>query len=233
MRYFDGRAWHAGLSKLWGSISDAYEDFDDTFEGDAGPISRSIGEGPVDSIHWLLPLGRLLLGTAINSSAISAAKIDGNNILAARSNSFDEPLSPTNLSLKNASVRGVFVDRSEQRLFELAYDIQTNDYTPQDLSVLVPDLNTVGIAGVCVQMKPDIRIHCWRTDGTVGCLVFDRTENVICWVEVELGGEVIDVFVLPGPVEDQVYYIVERTMSALDSALSREVGARERVLGPA
>jgi hypothetical protein len=213
---FEGRLWHAGLSKIWGSISDAYEDFDDMFEGDAGPISRSIGEGPVDSIHWLLPLGRLLFGTAINSSPISAAKIDGNNILAARSSSFDEPLTPTNFTLKNSSVRGVFVDRSQQRLYELAYDIQSNDYTPQDLSVLVPDLNMVGIAGVCVQMKPDIRIHCWRNDGTVGCLVFDRAENVICWVDILTTGEVEDVSVLPGPVEDQVYYIVRRTLNSGD-----------------
>src|SRR5690606_8181026 len=100
---YEGRLWHAGLDKLWASISDAYEDFDDEFEGDAGPISRSIGEGPVDSIHWLLALGRLLFGTALNSGDFPAAKIGGNNVFAVRSSSFDEPLTPTNFSLKNAS----------------------------------------------------------------------------------------------------------------------------------
>jgi hypothetical protein len=62
-------------------------------------------------------------------------------------------------------------------------------------------------------MKPDIRVHCVRNDGTVGMLVYDRLENVICWCEVELGGPgnwcVEDVAVLPGVVEDQVYYTVK------------------------
>ena len=66
-------------------------------------------------------------------------------------------------------------------------------------------------------MKPDIRVHCVRTDGTVGMLVYDRLENVICWCEISsLGasGKVRDVAILPGTVEDQVYYVVERTINA-------------------
>jgi hypothetical protein len=210
---FEGRKWLAGDDKMNASISDQHEDFDDEVEGDAGPISRSIGEGPVDSIHWLLPLGRLLVGTASNSANIPAVKIDGNNILAARSSSFDEPMTPTNFALKNTSARGVFVDRSGQRLFELGFNLEVNDYQPEDLSILTPDLNDAGIAGIAVQMKPDVRVHCWRTDGTVGLLIFDRTENVICWCEIETDGVVEDVSVLPGPAEDQVYYTVKRTIN--------------------
>lgn len=210
---FEGRVWFAGQDKIDGSISDAYESFDDTYEGDAGPVSRSIGEGPIENIHWLLSLGRLLVGTASNSARIAAAKIDGNNILAARSSSYDEPLTPTNFALKNTSARGVFVDRSRQRLFELMYSIQSNDYEPGDLSLLVPDLNEdAAINGIAVQMKPDVRVHCWRADGTIAILVFDRAENVICWVEHETDGEVEDVSVLPGVVEDQVYYVVKRVI---------------------
>lgn len=210
----EGRMFFAGLDKMWGSISGLYEDFDDEVEGDSGPISRSIGEGPIQTIHWLLPLGRLLLGTALNSANVPSAKIDGNNVLAVRSSSFDEPLTPTNFSLKNTAVRGVYVDRSEQRLIELAYAIEANDYESRDLSVLVPDLNSVGIAGIAVQHKPDVRIHCWRTDGTVGCLVFDSTEGVTCWVEFETDGVVEDVTVLPGAIEDRVYYVVSRTINS-------------------
>lgn len=68
-------------------------------------------------------------------------------------------------------------------------------------------------------MKPDIRVHCVREDGTVGMLVFDRLENVICWVEINslgAGGMIEDVSVLPGVVEDQVYYVVKRTINGAD-----------------
>lgn len=236
---FEGRKWLAGNDKINGSISDQYEDFDDEFEGDAGPISRSIGEGPVGSIHWLLPLGRLLVGTAFNSANIPAVKIEGNNILAARSSSLDEPLSPTNFALKNTSSLGLFVDRSRQRLYLLSYNLEVNDYEPEDLSILVPDMNEAGVAeivGIAVQTKPDIRVHVWRSDGTASVLVFDRAENVKCWLDLETDGEVEDVSVLPGTAEDQVYYSVKRLINgsnvryrekwALESQCTGRPGAR-------
>lgn len=209
----EGRVWWPGKDKIQGSESDGYEDFDDETEGDAGPISRSIGEGPVDSIHWVLSLGRMILGTASNSANIAAVRIDGNNPIAARSDSFDEPLTPTNFNLKITSTRGIFVDRSMQRLYEIAYDINSADFKSEDLTLVVPDLNENGIVGIAVQHKPDVRIHCWRNDGTVGVLIFDRAENVLCWLEVETDGLVEDVSVLPGTQEDRVYYVVKRTIN--------------------
>ena len=213
----EGRLWWAGRDKIFGSVSDAYEDFDDNTLGDSGPISRSIGSGPIRVIHWLKSLGRLLLGTSDNSAKVDAARMDGNNPLGVRSNAFDEPLTPTNFNIKTISSKGVFVDRTKQRLYELGYNIDDQDYKSLDLSVFAPDFNQVGITQIAVQMKPDIRIHCVRSDGTAGVLVYDRLENVICWIEISsLGatGKIEDVSVLPGVVEDQVYYIVKRTINA-------------------
>lgn len=213
----EGRLWWAGNDKVFGSVSDAYESFDDNTEGDSGPVNRSIGSGPIKVIHWILSMGRLLMGTSENSANVAAADVNGNNVLGARSNSFDEPLSPTNFNIKNISSRGVFVDRSEQRLYELTYNIDEQDYRSVDLSVICPDFNEIGITQIAVQIKPDVRVHCVRADGTAGILVYDRLENVICWVDVDssgAGGEIEDVSVLPGKVEDQVYYIVKRTINS-------------------
>jgi hypothetical protein len=212
----EGRLWWAGNDKIFGSISDSYESFDDNFEGDGGPISRSIGFGPIKVINWLLSMGRLLFGTSNNSANVAAVKMDGNDPLGARSNSFDEPLTPTNFNVKSVSSRSVFVDRTEQRLYELTYNLDEQDYKSLDLSIFAPDFNIVGIVQIAVQMKPDIRIHCVRSDGTVGVLIFDRLENVICWIDIDsaaAGGEIEDVAVLTGRVEDQVYYTIKRTIN--------------------
>lgn len=224
---YEGRLWWFGADKAIGSISDAFEDFDDEFEGDAGPINRSIGEGPVDSICWALPMQRLLVGT------------EGAEF-SARSSSFDEPLTPTNFNIKPASTHGsalinavrvdsmgIFVDRSSERLFQLSYNLDQNDYRPGDLTIGVPDLNEAGIVHIAVQRKPDTRIHCVRADGTVAVLVFDEGENVICWMEIETDGDVEDVCVLPGTGEDQVYYIVKRTINGSTKRYI-EKWARER-----
>lgn len=208
---YEGRLWWAALS-IYGSVSDDYENFDDTVEGDSGPIQRSIGEGPIDTINWMLALNRLLVGTASVETS-------------ARSSSFDEPLTPTNFNLKPSSTQGsspvdavrmdkngIYVQRSMQRLFELSYDLNSNDYVSEDLTLLVPDLNQVGIAGIAIQRQPDTRIHCWRNDGTIGMLVFDKAENVICWLELTTSGAIEDVSILPGTSEDRVYYVVRRTI---------------------
>ena len=114
--------WWAGINGVWGSVSDAYDSFDETLTGDAGPINRTIGSGPVDTINWILSLQRLVLGA------------QGAEWLA-KSSSLDEPLTPTNFNLKTASTQGsgavdpikidqggVFVNRSGTRVYELAFD---------------------------------------------------------------------------------------------------------------
>jgi len=209
----ENRLWWAGMDRIWGSNSDNYESYDDETEGDSGPINRQIGFGPIRTISWLKSFGRLLMGTSENAANIDCARTDGNNPIGVRSSSFDEALTPTNFNIKTINSKGVFVDRTLQRLYELVIDGGGVDYTSTDLSVFTPDFNVVGITQIAVQMKPDVRVHCVRTDGTVGVLIYDRLENVICWCEVILGGPgnwlVDDVSVLPGVVEDQVYYTVQ------------------------
>lgn len=209
----EGRLAWAGEDRIWLSVSDDFESYDDEVEGDSGPINRSIATGAIRVINWLLSMARLIMGTTENSANVAGQRIDGNNPLAARSTNFDEPLTPFNFNIKTTSSRGVYVDRTKQRLYELVYDIDIQDFKPVDLSIFAPDYNRSGILQVAVQMKPDLRIHCVRADGTVGVLVYDRAENVMAWVEVELGGvgnwAVEDVAVLPGTVEDQVYYTVK------------------------
>src|SRR5690606_37774116 len=79
---YDGRLWWAGRDRVFGSVSDAFDSLDDGVEGDSGPIVRNIGQGPVDTINWLLQLQQLVGGTQSQE-------------LVAKSSSLDEPLSPT------------------------------------------------------------------------------------------------------------------------------------------
>lgn len=212
---FEGRLWSGGNDKTNGSIVDQYEDFDDEYEGDAGPISRNIGEGPVQTINWMLALNRLIIGTLANSAPIDAIKLAGNNVLSGRSSSFDEPLTPTNFNLKSASASGVFVDRSRQRLMALNFDINESDYKPEDLTVAVPELCEAGIRQIAVQYRPDLRIHTRLADGTVVICTLDKAEGVICFSTVSTNGYVEDISILPGDEEDRVYYVVNRTINGV------------------
>ena len=210
---WDGRLWWAGKGSNYASISDEYESHDPEREGDSGPINRSIGFGPVDNIGSLLPLHRLVLCT------------DGATI-SVRSTSLDEPVTPTNYNLRRVASfgvanvppvvidkKGIVVQSGGTRVHELDLDDKFFDYQTSDLTVLVPEIGEPSIIKVVVQRQPDTRVHCVRSDGTVALLVFDRAENVICWIEDQTDGVVEDALVLPGSIEDAVYYQVKRTIN--------------------
>lgn len=215
--FHEGRLAWGGRDAVQASISDAFDGFDPEFEGDAGPIQRSIGSGPVDTIEWMLSLQRLLLGGQGAEFSV-------------RSSSLDEPLTPTNFNIKKAGTNGsasvpavqvdqngVFVARGGVRVYELAWGDTGVDYQASHLSALIPEIGSPGITKILVQRQPDTRLHFIRSDGTVAMLVFDRVEQVISWLEIETDGEIEDGCVLPGAQgddEDHVYYSVKRTINA-------------------
>lgn len=209
----DGRLWWAGHDRINGSVSDAYNSFGDIVEGDAGPIDRNVGSGPVDRINWIMSLTQLLFGTQGSE-------------LTARASSLDEPLTPTAFSLRaistngSASVQavkidtsGIFVQRNGFRVMEASIGEAMYSYVTNDLTSVVPDIGAPGIVKIVVQRQPDTRVHCIRSDGTIAVMVFDKAEQVTCWIELETDGIVEDAVVLPGTGEDAVYYFVKRTIN--------------------
>lgn len=219
VRLHEGRLWWAGQNGIWGSVSDAFDSHDETTVGDSGPINRTIGSGPVDTINWMLSLKGLLLGA-------QGAEY------TARASSLEEPLTPTNFNLKVSSTQGsgsveavrldqggVFVNRSGFRIFEVGFDLRQYEYNANDLTKLSPEFCAPGIVRMAAQRLPDTRLHCIRSDGTVALAVIDKAEEVLAWQNVETDGDVEDVAVLPaldGDQDDQVYYIVKRTINSID-----------------
>ena len=221
--FYEGRFWQMGQDYIMGSVSDAYASYDDTVVGDSGPIIRTIAQGPVSIIQWMLGLQRLLVGCDGAEQSV-------------RSSSLDEPLTPTNFNIKSPSTRGsagvaaikidtngIFVQRGDPttsnsngtRLIQITYQgvYAVVDYTTSDISEFCPELLAIGITKLAVQRKIDTRIHCLLTDGTVAVCVYDPLENEKAFVLVETQGTVEDIFVMPGGVEDIVYYVVNRTIN--------------------
>jgi hypothetical protein len=211
--FFGGRLYWMGNDTVWGSVSDAYESFDFEMDGDASPIIRSIGEGPVQAINAGVALKRpILFGTGSE--------------MAIRSNSIEEPLTPTNFGLSDISTQGsanvqavkvdtraIYVQRSKRKIFQVLYQIEQQDYVSTDLMALHPDLGSHNFTKLAVQRQPETMVHAVREDGTVCCLLLEPAEEVVAWWRIVTDGEIEDVCVLPGTPEDDVYYIVKRTIN--------------------
>ena len=212
----EGRLWFSGKSRIWGSVSDQYDSFKSETVGDSGPISRSFGSGPVDSIMWMSSNQRLLVGAEASE-------------YSARASTLDEPLTPTAFVIKPASNQGcaavppakidnrvLFVQRSGSKVYELSFDARWYDYSAKDITAIIPEIGYPGIVTMAVQRQQDTRVHCVRSDGTVALHVTDRNEDMQAWVDVTTNGSVEIAVVLPGgtsQTDDNVYYLVKRTIN--------------------
>lgn len=214
----DGRLWHVGKDKIVASVVDDYTNHDMFYVGDAAPISRTIGSGPVDKLLWLKDNGDLVAGGA------------GAEYYA-RASTQEEPMTPTQFNVRPGTTFGscnvdavkvddrvIFVDTSESRLRELVAN--GSKYEAIDLTLLNPEILRPGVVAMAVQRRPDTRIHCVLSDGTVAVFVTSKAEEVNAWVKVKAAASsaaaasVEDVVVLPGTEEDAVYYQVNRTINS-------------------
>lgn len=212
---FEGRLWWGGNDQIAGSYSDEFTNFDTEEEGDAAPIIRSIATGPVNKVQWMLGLARLVIGT---SGAESIA----------RSSSFDEPMTATNFSIKDASTlgsadiqavkvdrSGVFVQRSKNRSYVLSYSVEANDYTSKEITRYNPTILSPKVSIMAVQRQPDTRVWYAMEDGTAAVLVYEPDEDVLSWCLFETDGFIEDITTLPNVESDDVFMIVRRTINGV------------------
>jgi hypothetical protein len=183
---FDGRLFWAGEDKFWGSQSNDFEAFNLETEGDSGSIQRSIATGGAFfTARWILGLQRLIFGT------------DGAEI-SARSSSFDEPLTPNNITLKPAATNGVasaspsrtdstgiYIDLSSENIMEIKYNVDAQDYVASNLTrlheelheSLNPDLFEDGFVDTVIQGKPENYVWALRNDGMACAILYDAGED--------------------------------------------------------
>lgn len=213
--FHDGRLWWGREDLVFGSVSDAFNSYDDTTLGDSAPVIRSVGLGSQRGILWLQSLQRFIVGTDVAEVSI-------------RASSFDEPLTASAFVPRDASTRGVaplapvkvdttsiFVQRSRFRVFDLFYSVEANDYTSRDLTELHRNVCRPGVTAMAVQRQPDTRVWFVLSDGTARVLVYEPAEQVVGWCRVTIDGRIEDVISVPSEDEDAIYIATMRTVNGV------------------
>jgi hypothetical protein len=236
--HFHGlKLWWAGKGSVWGSVSDAFASFDETFEGDAGPINRNLTSGPVDAVSWIASLRRLIFGAqGAEVSVITSA--------------LDEPITPTNFDPRRTSGQGsggvqaadgddsvYFVNRSGMKVFLLSPDASGFNYSPFDVLKYCPEVGYPGIVGIAIARQPETMIFVLRSDGKCVVLTRDAEEQLNSLNLIETDGTIIDVLVMPaqaGQLDDNVHFMVTRNINGTDvtyrEKLAQQVECRGGVL---
>lgn len=229
VKFHSLKLYWAGSGKAHGSVSDGFSSFDETFEGDAGPINRNLTSGPVDKISWIASLRRLIFGA--QGAEVSVV-----------TSTLDEPITPTNFDPRRTSGQGsgnvqaadtddavFFVNRSNKKLFLLEPDASGFNYVPTDLLKYAPEAAYPGIVAVAVARQPETMAFCVLADGTCLVLLRDATEDVNSLTLIETDGEILDVLVMPaldGNLDDEVHLVVARDGGTYAEKLAQQIETR-------
>lgn len=208
---YQGRLWFAGRGKLWGTVSDDFNNFDTETGGSDSSIKRSIGFGAVSEVSWLAPTTRLVMGLSTDEITVSTSR-DG------------EVMTPTNIKMTAGSTNGVrdrdvvrmdtdliYVHRDGRRLMKLSYDGVTDSYFGDDLMKLNPAISLSNIRRFAISRSPETRIYVVLENGTMIILLLDEVEKVAAWSRYETDGDIYDITAFnSGDAEDDVFMLVTR-----------------------
>lgn len=212
---------------LWFSVSGDFENYaptepDGTVEDDAA-ITVTIADDRVNAIRWLSSGTELAVGTV------------GGEFTAAAS-TLNEAITPSNITVRRESTIGsadamparigqsvLYIQRARRRLMEFSYSIQSDGHISSELSILARHLTRAGMKEIAWQQEPWSVVWVCRDDGALVGLTYLPEQQVTGWHRHPLGGagvRVRSLAVIPGPDQDELWLVVERTV---DGATHRAI----------
>ncbi len=213
----DGRLGMARRDRYWLSKSDDYDKFATGALADDA-IDRTLTGAQMNRVRWIRGVRKMVLGT-------------GGGPHVATSGGSAPVLTPDTISSFNAAATRfgaadvepvvimdsiIFVSRSRKRIFMFTAGADDERTIPVDLTRLHPSIAGSGdgaaIVEIQFQSEPVPRLWCVRADGKVAVLTMNEVEEIAAWSRLDLDGEVESVCVLPSTPEDEVHFIVKRTI---------------------
>lgn len=217
---YEQRSVYAGTTEkpntMWFSATGNLDDMTSGTAADDG-MELLIDDNSV--IRWL-SAGRFLnVGTGEAEWVVS-------------SGATDEAMTPTAKKARRASRYGsssipgiavgnaiLFVQRAGRKLRELIYDFAQDSFgDPPDLTIFAEHVTKTGIKSYAFQKEPDSILWCVLNDGTLAAFTYNKAQDITGWHTHSTGsttstGLFQDVEVIPVSDHDQVWFIVERTLS--------------------
>ncbi len=212
--------------KLWLSDSGGFDDLGLGTALDDEAIQLTVASGEVNVIQWLAKARELAVGTISGELEVHGG---GTNT----------PITPTSRKSDDVGGRGsarvapvksgnvlLFLQRSRRKLREHRFDIDSEGFKSEDLTVLAEHITDGGTSGGVTQLArvkdPEPIVWATRGDGVLLSMTYENEQDVVAWARHIFGGAfstgnaVCDsVAAIPHPDldRDQVWVIVKRTIN--------------------
>src|SRR6185437_9381473 len=135
--------------------------------------------------------------------------------------------------------RGIFVQQTTRKVYELAFNPSEMDYDDRDLTRLNLDIGIPGFVAIDCAVQPDHMVHLPRGDGMSAELLYDVKDDVEAWWRFMTLGIIEGVCRLPGDgqgyageqLEDLTYYVVNRTVNGSTKRFIERLARRDQCVG--
>ena len=203
---------------IWGSQTGYYDNFNKSHPvRDTDPYEFELDAIQMNAIKWMVPLDRLVVGTAGSEWQVSGGSSDA--------------ITPTDVKAVVQSNWGchdmmpivigntiLFVQFGGNRIRYLSYSLEADSYDGMDLTIFARHLfEGYTIVSWAFQRNPYSVLWCVRDDGKLIGLTYLKEQKVLAWHQHETDGDYIDICSVPNSSGgDDLYVVVKRTKGTED-----------------
>lgn len=219
---FKGRLCLASTEKMpntiWMSMADSYNNFgptnmNDNEVNDDCSITLTMAANETNKIQWLAAMRQLFVGTLGAEFKIGQM----NEVLTPEKAASEEVSQYGTMDIKPCKYANelIYVQQAGRKVRTMYYDLSTDAYNSQDLSLFGEHLTHGGIKGMSHQIEPFPTLWVWLNNGQLRTISYDKSQEVCAWGRVQLGGrqvKVISATTIPYIDEnrDQTWLLVQR-----------------------
>lgn len=219
--FVQGRLGQAGNTKLpttwWLSASDAFDNYGPGVVANAA-LTYQMATPGYNRIEWLVDNDDIFIGTSGSEHRFTSGKSDqpfGGDItpLGKRiDKQGSAAIQPAVLSK-----RIIFIDRSLQKIYQLAFNIEQDGPTVTELTDISEHITGTGIrlGPIAMRVRPNPQIFYVRNDGELAVLTFYPSQKVIGFTRYKTTGTFESVACISqgGGKSDQLWALVKRTIN--------------------
>ena len=219
---FKGRLCLASTEKMpntiWMSMADSYNNFgptnmNDNEVNDDCAIILTMAANETNKIQWLAAMRQLFVGTLGAEFKIGQM----NEVLTPEKAASEEVSQYGTTDIKPCKYANelIYIQQAGRKVRTMYYDLSTDAYNSQDLSLFGEHLTHGGIKGMSQQIEPFPTLWVWLNNGQLRTISYDKSQEVCAWGRVQLGGrqvKVISATTIPYIDEnrDQTWLLVQR-----------------------
>jgi len=204
-----------GPNTYWASVVDDYHN-------NVVSISQVEDEGindrlpsrQVNAIEWMVPSNDLIVLTSDSEWSISPSSTSG--VFSYKSKIVHQRTATGASANCKPVIIGdsvVYLKRGSNKVQGLGYSDSTG-YVSSELSVLADHLfSDYTITDWAYQQNPHSILWCVRSDGTLLSFTYMKEQDVIAWTHHVTDGKFEAVGCIPGDTQDEVYFVVNRTVN--------------------